>query len=148
MEEHAAENGLVYDSVWDHDKMMGCSCDPGWFGFDCSNRDCPRGDDPLTQNQVSRAIALTVTAPTGGEVDGRLRFGFLGESVLLPAVLDAATCGRAISSLPTVQKASCSQTTDGWLVTFDEWAPAPVRVHVRPSSSRSSPAARQAAAAA
>ena len=106
-----------------------CICQPGVTGAACEQIHCPRGDDPLTQNQVSRAIALTVTAPTGGEVDGRLRFGFLGESVLLPAVLDAATCGRAISSLPTVQKASCSQTTDGWLVTFDEWAPAPVDAH-------------------
>ena len=65
MEEHAAENGLVYDSVWDHDKMMGCSCDPGWFGFDCSQRDCPRGDDPLTKDQVVEVQALNCRATYG-----------------------------------------------------------------------------------
>ena len=68
-----------------------CICQPGVTGAACEQIHCPRGDDPLTQNQVSRAIALTVTAPTGGEADGRLRFGFLGESVLLPAVLAQAT---------------------------------------------------------
>ena len=79
-------------------------------GTACEQIHCQRGDDPLTQSQVSRAIALTVTAPTGGEVDGRLRF-FLGEGVLLRDARPA-TCSRAISSLPTVKKASCSQTTD------------------------------------
>ena len=36
-----------------------CICQPGVTGAACEQIHCPRGDDPLTQNQVSRAIALT-----------------------------------------------------------------------------------------
>lgn len=40
---------VVYDSVWDADILHGCVCDPGWIGHDCSQLECPRGDDPLTE---------------------------------------------------------------------------------------------------
>lgn len=39
---------VVYDSVWDAHILHGCVCDPGWVGHDCSQLECPRGDDPLT----------------------------------------------------------------------------------------------------
>ena len=31
--------------------IMGCMCDFPWTGYDCSQRECPRGDDPLTTGQ-------------------------------------------------------------------------------------------------
>ena len=42
----------------------GCVCDIRYDGFDCSQRICPPGDDPLTLNQVNdvqlfKCIALT-----------------------------------------------------------------------------------------
>lgn len=37
----------TYDSVWDSNKLMGCICDEGYTGYDCSQRVCPLGDDPL-----------------------------------------------------------------------------------------------------
>merc|ERR1712054_424355 len=36
-----------YD-LWDSSKNMACHCDPRWTGYDCSERKCPLGDDPLT----------------------------------------------------------------------------------------------------
>jgi len=51
------ELGVVYESgvttpfvynLWDADKAQACICDSGFTGIDCSMRDCPRGDDPLT----------------------------------------------------------------------------------------------------
>lgn len=33
---------------WDHDKIQACVCDGEFFGPDCSQRYCPKGDDPLT----------------------------------------------------------------------------------------------------
>ncbi|CAN0065276.1 unnamed protein product, partial [Discosporangium mesarthrocarpum] len=39
-----------YDNIyelWDADKGMGCDCDPGYAGYDCSSRLCPYGIDPL-----------------------------------------------------------------------------------------------------
>ena len=35
-------------SLWDADKHQMCVCDSGFAGSDCSERTCPRGDDPLT----------------------------------------------------------------------------------------------------
>jgi hypothetical protein len=37
-------------NLWDADKNQACVCDPGFFGTDCSMRDCPRGNDPLTHD--------------------------------------------------------------------------------------------------
>lgn len=34
---------------WDGEMTRQCVCDPGYEGYDCSNRMCPRGDDPLTE---------------------------------------------------------------------------------------------------
>jgi len=39
-----------YD-LWDADKNRACKCDSGYSGFDCSERKCPYGDDPLTTAQ-------------------------------------------------------------------------------------------------
>lgn len=36
-----------YDN-WDADMIYGCVCDAGWDGPDCSQRSCPKGDDPMT----------------------------------------------------------------------------------------------------
>lgn len=46
---------VEYTSAWDADILHGCVCDPGWTGFDCSQLECPRGDDPLTR---VRLVAL------------------------------------------------------------------------------------------
>lgn len=35
-------------SLWDADKHQMCICDAGFEGIDCTQRTCPRGDDPLT----------------------------------------------------------------------------------------------------
>jgi len=41
---------FTYD-LWDKDKNQGCVCDAGFTGYDCSLRQCPRGDDPMTHTQ-------------------------------------------------------------------------------------------------
>lgn len=35
-------------TAWDGDKIQACLCDGGFYGPDCSQRYCPKGDDPLT----------------------------------------------------------------------------------------------------
>jgi hypothetical protein len=42
-----------YSTIWDARKMYGCSCDDGYFGYECLLRRCPTGDDPLTGVGVS-----------------------------------------------------------------------------------------------
>ena len=39
---------FTYTNVWDAEKIQGCACDEGWSAYDCSVRQCPLGDDPLT----------------------------------------------------------------------------------------------------
>jgi len=36
-------------NAWDSQKTRGCVCDRGYSGVDCSARQCPQGDDPLTE---------------------------------------------------------------------------------------------------
>jgi hypothetical protein len=40
--------GTTQYRLWDMDMAQTCVCDPGYTGADCSRRQCPRGDDPLT----------------------------------------------------------------------------------------------------
>ncbi len=42
----ADDNSNVY-RLWDEDKTMGCDCDAGYSGADCSARVCKHGADPL-----------------------------------------------------------------------------------------------------
>ena len=41
-----ADNSNTYE-LWDKYSTMGCYCDPGYFGPDCSLRECKHGVDPL-----------------------------------------------------------------------------------------------------
>ena len=38
-------------SQWDADKIHGCVCDAGFYGYDCSLKKCPQGDDITTTGQ-------------------------------------------------------------------------------------------------
>ena len=45
----------VYDAAqgaWDADMVRGCTCDAGFASWDCAERPCPLGDDPLTTGQA------------------------------------------------------------------------------------------------
>jgi hypothetical protein len=42
----------TYNGVWDANRIEGCICDLKYTGYDCSQRVCPNGDDPLTKGQV------------------------------------------------------------------------------------------------
>lgn len=39
---------IEYYKLWEATKFQRCVCDGGYDGLDCSQRVCPRGDDPLT----------------------------------------------------------------------------------------------------
>jgi len=49
--------------LWDADKNHACKCDYLYTGYDCSARNCPRGDDPLTTQSENN---LDNTASSGG----------------------------------------------------------------------------------
>ena len=43
----AAANGASYVTPWDAEKHVGCKCDIGYRGPDCSQKECPSGTDVL-----------------------------------------------------------------------------------------------------
>lgn len=43
---------INYDG-WDADAIMGCECDQGYGGYDCSERTCPYGRDPTIEGSAS-----------------------------------------------------------------------------------------------
>ena len=43
----ASTHGAIYDTPWDAEKHLGCKCDTGYRGPDCSQKECPSGDDIL-----------------------------------------------------------------------------------------------------
>lgn len=64
--------------LWDRYKIQGCSCDKGYFGGDCSQRQCGYGLDPLYSDDTS-AIKYSV-----------FNFGFLTTSDTIDFFLDSA----------------------------------------------------------
>lgn len=43
----ATDAGSVYLTPWDAEKQVGCKCDPGFRGPDCSLQECPSGEDVM-----------------------------------------------------------------------------------------------------
>jgi hypothetical protein len=56
----------VHYRAWDAYKTQRCKCDPGYLGPDCSLRDCPMGDDPITHTQLDEVQVLAFRADTSG----------------------------------------------------------------------------------
>merc|ERR1740138_1132478 len=74
--EDAADN--VY-ALWDADLTMGCTCDPGYSGADCSARVCAYGIDPLYVDDESTARVYTANyklAATGSTMAGTYAIKF------------------------------------------------------------------------
>lgn len=64
-------NSFTYDTehasvgVWDANKIYGCKCDPLYGGYDCSERTCATGDDPLTTGEVNEIQLIKCIATEG-----------------------------------------------------------------------------------
>lgn len=127
----AADYGNVYE-LWDKDSTMGCYCDSGYFGPDCSFRQCKSGVDPLYLDDVTTIkysifdIAI-LTDDVNGAIftDGQsqsspgnfaIRFyDSFGEDWLTEPIQAGASCSdviAALESLPnTVVPAGLTQCT-------------------------------------
>jgi hypothetical protein len=113
-----ADYGNVY-KLWDKDATMGCDCDPGYTGPDCSERTCKTGIDPLylddsaTIKYSTYDFAILTTSTTadfddGTALNGEGRFAirfydYDGEDWLTAPIVvpDAAgpTCADIVSAL-------------------------------------------------
>ena len=77
----AVEESYAYD-LWDADKSMGCKCDPGFYGADCSLKKCKYGIDPLYYDNKDAILYQTSVVHLGskslnkGNVGGHFRLVF------------------------------------------------------------------------
>lgn len=109
-----ADYGNVY-KLWDRYISMGCECDPGYYGPDCSLRDCKFGVDPLYADDILSAkigvynFAVLTTGNsgfTGGTPDSgksgtwAIRFfDYFGDDWLTEGIPAEASCAEVIAAL-------------------------------------------------
>jgi len=54
----ASTTGFTYSyNLWDQEKSVGCKCDEGFYGADCSLKKCKYGVDPLFESEGQRIAA-------------------------------------------------------------------------------------------
>jgi hypothetical protein len=70
-------DGKTY-SLWDGEKSRACKCDPGFTGYDCAERNCPYGDDPLTQDQQheTQTVRVYVSDGSSATFGGSVRLSY------------------------------------------------------------------------
>lgn len=113
----AADNGNIY-KLWDQHSTMGCECDAGFSGPDCSLKECKSGVDPLYLDDIATvkystwnfATLTTSDADTdftdslGGDGKWAIRFfDSFGEDWLTEPLVAGASCNdvmRALYNLP------------------------------------------------
>nr|CCA25746.1 mastigoneme putative [Albugo laibachii Nc14] len=85
-------------TLWDQEKIMGCRCDPGFQGYNCAQRMCPKGDDLLTPNQNEMIQAIVTTLPTSSATaEGYLTYfdpygnAYTTGAILFSAAMDCTT---------------------------------------------------------
>jgi hypothetical protein len=106
-------------SLWDKAAGTLCNCDYGFFGPDCSQAMCPKGDDPVTDSQAYRQIKLTVSdyAPFAGT----LGISFQGEkSFISLANPSSSNCEAALETSNKFDDVTCTYAViDSDQITFD-----------------------------
>ena len=101
-----SDNGNPY-RLWDQHKTLGCKCDAGYSGPDCSLRVCKYGADPLYYDDVRNVRPATFTyqintAGAAGSVAGNYSIIFYdrsGEDWQTAPISIAATCPEVITAL-------------------------------------------------
>jgi len=73
----AKDHSNVYE-LWDRDVTMGCKCDAGYYGADCSSRYCKYGTDPLYYDDelTYRVNEWNVQFITASTADGTFEIEF------------------------------------------------------------------------
>ena len=122
-----------YYNIWDATKIYGCNCDSNFYGPDCSQKDCPTGDDPLTGNGVASLSNPTqynevqkITCKAGG---GTFTLTFRGKTTTrIPYNANAAALESALNALPTISSVTivmfsvqaCTDVGASWTVEFTQ----------------------------
>lgn len=138
-----ADNENVYE-LWDRDVTMGCECDPGFSGADCSERLCKYAVDQLYMDDTSTVKYATwdfavvhkgATDFHNGMFDEgtgywAIRFFDMhGEDWVTKPIPAGATCAQVIDALnslpneviPTMDENLCSKVSSTTAVNTAAW---------------------------
>ncbi len=94
-------------NLWDGDLIHGCFCDPGYSGYDCSQRTCDVGVDPRLATSPSEVVTLVCdcTGITSTDCNsGKVKFRFMGKILktsFTPSSL-ASSIATGLKSVPGV----------------------------------------------
>jgi len=119
-----SDYGNAYN-LWDKKSTMGCKCDPGYSGPDCSEKVCTYGIDPMfTDEATIRTTQTAVRFETSDNIDtlsGTYAIKFYdvqGEAFMTRplSLSDSQKCPNVISALKAlpnevVKDVSCSETS-------------------------------------
>lgn len=111
----SADHGNVYE-LWDRDATMGCECDAGYYGADCSLRQCKYGVDPLYLDDAATikysifdiaTLTTKSTTPlfTDGQTDAESGYWTLrffdnhGEDWVTDPIIAGANCEDVMNAL-------------------------------------------------
>ena len=93
---------------------------------------CPKGDDPLTENQNYRQIKMSVI----GSMSGTVGFEFLGKTAILSLTSpSSASCQTALEATALYNSVGCtvaltSPTHYDFYITFYSWPTVPVENNI------------------
>ena len=91
---------------WDENMIFGCVCDEGFTGHDCSERLCPKGDDPMTSG-VDEVQLVDCACTARPRCNGTLALSFRGQSTRpIPHDAGPSIVQRRLSELSTIQDVS------------------------------------------
>ena len=133
-----------YTTIWDAQKIYGCVCDDGYYGPDCSLRDCPSGDDPLTgqgsnvlsdPTQYNTVQMVTCQAGGGlftlsfrGKTSPNIPFNTLGTD-LATLIMKTASLGPGSINVRLLGPQACSDGGTSFYVEFlEDFGPLPLLV--------------------
>lgn len=120
-----SEYGNTYD-LWDKKSTMGCKCDPGYSGADCSEKLCTYGIDPMfTDDATVRITQTTVRFETTSTIDTlsgtyAIKFydvfgeGFVTRPIHIRGGSKCPEVVAALTSLPNevIKDVGCSEIAD------------------------------------
>jgi hypothetical protein len=105
-----------YRDVWDADMIHGCTCDSGYDGWDCGERRCAGGDDPLTTGQADdvQLLRCDIDPADPAYAGPQLSLSFRGAVTrpLSPSA-SAADVRDRLEELPTVGVVDVTFTSGG-----------------------------------
>lgn len=95
--------------TWDGNRILGCLCDEGYSGYDCSLRTCPIGDDPGTYDDHTEVQLLQCVA-NGGSFTLKFR---RYTTPPIPVNTTAAQLQAILQSLPSLGPLTVTFSLDG-----------------------------------